>query len=114
MATQATSWTGSERQRREQGGCAKAPRGMNADLTADVYRVAPGTVVGYKMSGDEEWIPYITKKQLAVRGLEDQDERYLYLKFQGYRIRVLRTSTTILSPSGKVLAAARLTDPIDV
>lgn len=91
MTTRATSWSGSETQRREQGGCTPAPK---TDF-GTIYRIPSGTSVAYKMGGDDDWAPHITRIPLEFNEREDADSVYFYFRHCGYRIRVPQVSVTI-------------------
>lgn len=91
MSTRATSWAGTETQRREQGGCSRAPQTDFGTL----YQIARGTAVGYKMAGDEDWTPHTTRIPLEFNEREDADDDHLYFRYRGYRIRVRRGSVKI-------------------
>lgn len=102
MTTRATSWTGSESQRREQGGCAKAPRGMNSDLGSQTFVIHEGTAVEYMAGGDTSWSPYVTKKRIEFKG-RVVDGQHALILYRGWKLRAPLASIDVISPKGNKL-----------
>jgi len=79
------SWTGSEKQRREQGIC--RPPVSPADRTPK-YRIPAGTSVHIRRIGAVEWQPYVMKREQGFDRFESRVMRSLVFRTFGWQIRV--------------------------
>jgi hypothetical protein len=88
MVEQLQSWTGSERQRREQGGC-RPPK--HAPNTTPRYLVRAGTRVEVRRADRNNWSEYVTQQDASFERHLRYDNRHYYFREGAYELRVHRS-----------------------
>lgn len=85
------SWTGSEYQRKEQGGVARKIPGLNSDLGNTTYAIPVGTHIEYRLADETTWKQYVTSKPIEVSSRK-VESGYAECVFQGWHIKVPEVS----------------------
>lgn len=82
----ATSWTGSETQRREQGGCKPPTAPPN---TTPRYTIQAKTPCQIRRVTETKWQSYVTRGTTHYDRCEGKPRSFLIFRLEGYQIRVL-------------------------
>jgi hypothetical protein len=95
----ATSWTGSENERHEQGNCPSSPITDASSIPPwerehtkpTLYIIPAGTRVEVQqVIGPDRWRPYTTRINVALTDTEQRKNGLWYFRYEGYLIRVRR------------------------
>jgi len=83
------SWTGSERQRREQGGC--RPPTTTALPSVPRYRIPAGTRAFLRLATETTWHGWTTRRECCFDRREWYEKGWYVFRTGGYLLRVHRS-----------------------
>ena len=88
MPERLQSWTGSENQRREQGGCRPPTHAPNKTPR---YFIAAGTPVTVRRADQNHWLDYVTQQDVSFEQRLRYDNRHYYFRKGAYEMCVHRS-----------------------